>query len=133
MAADPISCHSGSMAKRFLIVDDNERFLETARSKLEGEGVDVVGTARTSAEAVRQATALRPDVVLVDITLGDESGFELARQLIDLSSGRWRVVLISTRAEEDLTELIEASPAVGFLSKSDVSARAIYRLLRTAS
>ncbi len=121
------------MAKRFLIVDDNERFLETARSKLEGEGVDVVGTARTSAEAVRQATALRPDVVLVDITLGDESGFELARQLIDLSSGRWRVVLISTRAEEDLTELIEASPAVGFLSKSDVSARAIYRLLRTAS
>ena len=128
-----ISCDPGSVSERFLIVDDNEEFLQTARSKLEGEGIEIVGTARTGTEAVRQTSTLRPDVVLVDISLADESGFEVARRLVDLPGGRRRVVLISTRSEEDFTELIEESPAVGFVSKAEVSARAIYRLLRRAS
>lgn len=120
------------MAERFLIVDDNEHFLKSARSTLEGQGLEVVGTAHTSAEGVRQAAELRPDVVLVDISLGDESGFDLARQLVDGDHEGRQVILISTLAEEDFTELIRESPAVGFLSKSDLSARAIYEVLRKA-
>ena len=114
------------MAETCLIVDDNTRF-ERARSTLERQGIQVLGTATTIAEALQQAQALRPDVVLVDISLGDESGFELTRRLVD--DLRTRVVLISTRAEDDYADLVATSPAVGFLSKSQLSAGALRELL----
>jgi DNA-binding NarL/FixJ family response regulator len=120
------------VSERFLIVDDNEEFLQAASSKLEAEGVEVVGTARTGTEAVRKTSTLRPDVVLLDISLAEESGFEVARRLVDVPGKGRRVVLISTRSEEDFTELIEESAAVGFVSKAEVSAGAILALLRTA-
>ena len=66
---------------RCLLVDDNTAFLEAARILLGREGVTVAGTASTSAEGLRQASTLRPDVVLVDIALGSENGFDLARRL----------------------------------------------------
>src|SRR6476660_4009504 len=87
---------------RCLIVDDNQPFLDAARLLLEREGVAVVGVATTSAEALRLADELRPDVVLVDILLGGESGFDLARGL----SGR--VILISTQAQSEYVEEIAA-------------------------
>ena len=118
---------------RLLIVDDNERFLELARSSLEREGFEVVGTARTGAEAVRRAADVRPDVVLVDISLGGESGFDVARSLAETSGFQARVLLISTRSEADFHDLIEASPAIGFLSKSELSAGAIHALVRRAA
>jgi DNA-binding NarL/FixJ family response regulator len=121
------------MGLRFLIVDDNEQFLETARSTLERDGIEVVGTATTAAEAVQRAEELTPDVVLVDISLGNDSGFDLTRRLAELRDQHSRVLLISTLDEEDLADLIEASPAVGFLSKSDFSARAISELLSERS
>src|SRR5262245_29105835 len=116
------------MALRLLIVDDNDHFLAAARGLLEREGLDVVALASTSAEAVRSARQVRPDVTLVDIDLGDESGFDLVRQLTG-SADSGRVVLISAYPESDLRDLIDASPAVGFLSKSRLSARAIHDLL----
>jgi DNA-binding NarL/FixJ family response regulator len=96
--------------------------------------VTVVGVASNSAEALRQARALRPDVILVDIGLGDESGFDLARLLArDGQGGSAEVILISARAETDYAELIAESPAAGFLPKPELSARAIGRILgRTA-
>jgi DNA-binding NarL/FixJ family response regulator len=116
-----------------LIVDDNERFLEVARASLERQGLEVVGTARTGAEAVQQAKDVRPDVVLTDIGLGDESGFDVARELAEMDASQTRVLLISTRAEVDFADLIEASPAIGFLPKSELSAEAIQTVLRRAA
>ena len=90
----------------------------------------MVGAAANSAEALRLAGALRPDVILVDIGLGEESGFDLARLLAqDGQGGGAEVILISARAEADYAELIAESPAAGFLVKSDLSARAIDRIL----
>ena len=117
------------MAVRCLIVDDNQRFLRAARTLLEREGLTVAGVARTSAEALRQAETLRPDVVLVDVALGDESGFELVRRLVADHGRGASVILISTRSEAELADAIEVSPAAGFLSKSDLSADAIRGLL----
>ena len=118
------------MALRSLIVDDNTRFLLAARTLLEREGIAVVGVASSSAEAIQLAGALRPDVALVDIDLGDESGFDVARRLAgaDLS----QVVLISAYPEADFAELIAASPAVGFLPKADVSATRLREVLASA-
>jgi two-component system, NarL family, nitrate/nitrite response regulator NarL len=120
------------MPMRSLIVDDNGLFLEAARVLLEREGLSVAGVAATSAEALRQAEALRPDVILVDISLGEESGFDLARRLVEDGLGDDAVViLISTHAEEDLADMIAASPAAGFLPKAELSASAVQRIVES--
>jgi DNA-binding NarL/FixJ family response regulator len=116
------------MALRALIVDDSPRFLEAAHQLLEREGITVAGVASTSAEALERARELRPDVALVDIDLGDESGFNLAR-LIAEAAVPLPVILISTRSKDDLAELIEASPALGYLPKAELSAHAVSDLL----
>jgi DNA-binding NarL/FixJ family response regulator len=107
---------------RCLIVDDNREFLDTARVLLEREGIAVVGVATTSADALRLERELRPNVVLVDLRLGNENGFDLARQLSAT------VILISTHAEDEYAEAIAASPAAGFIPKAHLSASAILRL-----
>jgi DNA-binding NarL/FixJ family response regulator len=111
-------------------VDDNQSFLEAARVLLEREGLRVSGVASTSADALRRAEELRPDVVLVDIMLAGESGFDLARRLVEHDrDGGSAVILISTYAEADFAEMIAESPANGFLPKSELSADAIRRVV----
>ncbi|MCU1655348.1 MAG: putative response regulator [Pseudonocardiales bacterium] len=118
------------MPLRCLLVDDNDAFLEAASALLQQEGVSVVGVASSTAEALRKVRALRPDVILVDIGLGDESGFDLARLLAGDGQGAGAaVIMISARAESDYTELIVESPAAGFLAKPELSARGIERIL----
>jgi CheY-like chemotaxis protein len=114
-------------ALRILIVDDSHHFLHAACEVLEHGGLTVVGTASTIAEALRVAQHLTPDAILVDVDLGEESGFDLAQRLAAVDSTP--VVLISTYAESDLAELIATSPAVGFVTKSEFSASAISNLL----
>jgi DNA-binding NarL/FixJ family response regulator len=113
-----------------VIVDDNEPFLEAARSVLERQGMAVAGVATSGAEAVRLARELRPDVALVDISLGTESGFDVAPLLVEHVG---HVIMISSHDEDDYADLIAESPAVGFLSKTDLSAGAILRLLNAAA
>jgi DNA-binding NarL/FixJ family response regulator len=86
--------------------------------------------ARRRRKALRKAEELRPDVALVDIMLAGESGFELARNLVEhVSDGGPAVILISTHAEADFGDLIAESPATGFLPKSELSADAIRLIL----
>ncbi|GAA1255513.1 response regulator transcription factor [Pseudonocardia aurantiaca] len=118
------------MVLRCLLVDDNPRFLDAARGLLERQGITVVGMASNSAEALQRAAELRPDVTLVDIDLGGESGVELARQLGQTGDvAPSSLILISAHAEQDYVELIAPSTAAGFLSKSDLSATAIRDML----
>jgi DNA-binding NarL/FixJ family response regulator len=110
---------------RCLIVDDSVRFLEAARALLQQQGLQVVGMATNVAQALESASALRPDVALVDVGLGDESGFDVAARIDGVL-----VILTSTQDEQDLADLLEASPAIGFLPKAALSAAAIGELLR---
>jgi CheY-like chemotaxis protein len=122
------------MPLRCLLVDDSDAFLETASLLLEREGLTVAGVASSIAEALQQARALQPDLILVDIGLGSESGFDLARLLAQDGQGRNAdVILISAGAEADYTELIAESPAAGFLAKSELSVSRIGRILGQAS
>jgi DNA-binding NarL/FixJ family response regulator len=108
---------------RCLIVDDSPGFLAAARRLLQRQGITVAGMASTGAEALLQAERLRPDLALVDIDLGEESGLELV-ELLPVPA-----ILISTHDEQDYRELIAASPAIGFLPKTALSAKAIRELL----
>jgi CheY-like chemotaxis protein len=123
--------HTGLV--RCLLVDDNGAFIKTACLLLAREGVVVAGTASSIAEALRQASALRPDVVLVDIALGDENGFELARRLARSGTGGGpAVIMISTRAGADFADMVADCRAAGFLAKDELSAAAIQRILGRA-
>ena len=128
-----MSCDPGSVALRCLIVDDQPSFYEAARDLLEAQGVTVLGCASSASEAIQSVRQLRPEVALVDIDLGPDSGFELARRLADdLQGNSPRVILVSTHDEREFVKLIESSPAVGFIAKTELSAERIYRLLEQA-
>jgi DNA-binding NarL/FixJ family response regulator len=114
---------------RCLLVDDNRAFLETARIFLARDGVTVAGAVSNGAEALRQARALRPDLVLVDIMLGDENGFDLASPLVGSGAA---VIMISSGAEADYADLVAESAAAGFLPKEELSAAGIRRILGQA-
>jgi len=112
-----------------LIVDDSLEFFEAVTQLLAGDGVRVVGFAATSDEAVKEALALRPDVALVDVDLGAESGFDVARLLAGLPGGGPPIVLISAESGSELAELVDASGARGFVSKTDLSGDTIRTIL----
>jgi DNA-binding NarL/FixJ family response regulator len=82
---------------------------------------------------VSSVRELRPEVALVDIDLGADSGFDLARRLAgDVDGDAPRVILVSTHDEREFVKLIEASPAIGFIAKTELSAARIYQLLDRA-
>jgi CheY-like chemotaxis protein len=122
------------VAVRCLIVDDNLEFLEAARDVLARQGVEVVGVADNAAQAVTRAALLRPDVVLLDMYLGQESGLEVASQLTETDEAPSpAIILISTYAEGDLAELLADSPVVAFLPKDQLSGDAIRDALGRAA
>jgi two-component system, NarL family, nitrate/nitrite response regulator NarL len=111
-----------------VIVDDDASFLKAAQTLLESDGVTVAGVASTGADAVERVGVLQPDVVLIDIRLGQESGFDVARQLAANGQAA-ALIMISTHAQEDYADLIAESPVIGFVPKVELSASAIRRVL----
>jgi len=120
---------------RCVIVDDNRNFLDAAVRLLEHQGISVVAVATSLAEGLRCVADLRPDVVLADINLGQESGFDLVERLHQDESAAAPVptILISTHAEEDFADLISASPALAFIPKAALSGAAIRDALGPAA
>ena len=111
-----------------LIVDDHPSFRATARLLLEAEGFAVVGEAANGAEALTQAAALRPDVVLLDVNLPDIDGFDVSARLTTGAEPP-HVVLVSSREARDFGPLVSRSGARGFLSKADLSGSALRELV----
>ena len=121
------------MTLRCVIVDDSPAVLRAASELLERQGVAVVAVAANCEEAMRVIGRARADVVLIDIDLGPESGFDLARRLAATAERPGSPsILTSTHDGRDFATLIAASPAIGFLPKSELSAEAIHRLLTDA-
>lgn len=118
------------MPATVLIVDDHAAFRASARDFLELEGFTVVGEAVDAASALRLARALEPDLVLLDIALPDGSGFEVAAELASLPLD---VVLISSRAQQDLGGRVGECGALGFVSKEHLSGPALRALLEPAA
>ncbi|MEV0838053.1 response regulator [Actinocatenispora sera] len=116
------------MAVRCVLVDDNVPFLRSAAGLLNRQGIDVVAVAADGAAALAVVTRVRPDVVLVDVDLGTESGFAVARQL-DRAAPRPAVIMMSNHAAADFAELVEAGPGLGFVEKPELSGDAIRALL----
>jgi DNA-binding NarL/FixJ family response regulator len=122
------------MPIRCLIVDDNSAFRQEMGGLLKEQGLEVVGGAASAAEALQQIAELRPDVALIDIDLGRDSGLTLATRLMETPGPAIpNVILISTHDEAAFAELIERSSALGFLPKTELSGAAIRRMLASAT
>ena len=126
--------HPLEVPVRCLLVDDSPQFLEAASRLLEGQGLSVAGVASTSADALARVRELEPDVAIVDVDLKGESGFDLAWQLAARSdAATTNTVLTSTRSEADFAELVAVTPALGFITKNELSADGVCAFLSDRS
>jgi DNA-binding NarL/FixJ family response regulator len=102
---------------RVLIVDDQPAFRQIAREVLHLRGYTVVGEAGCSASAIDAAQRLEPDAVLLDVRLGDESGFEVAWAL-GRACPRAAILLVSNQDYGPCRERLRFCGARGFVLKS---------------
>jgi DNA-binding NarL/FixJ family response regulator len=117
---------------RVLIADDQKIVREGLVSLLSLlPGIDVVGAATDGDDAVRQALALRPDVVLMDLNMPRCNGVEATEQLRDRQPGT-RVVVLTTYADDDWVFAALQAGARGFLTK-DAGAEEIRRAIATVA
>lgn len=116
------------MSVTLLIVDDHRSFRDAARRVLESGGFDVVGEAADGETALAAVSALRPDIVLLDVQLPDIDGFEVATRLTGNGHAP-AIVMTSSRDAADFGPLVEQSGARGFVHKADLSGAAISALL----
>jgi two-component system response regulator EvgA len=115
-------------ARRILVVDDHPSFRSCARELLTEEGFEIVGEAEDGAAALALVAELGPDLVLLDVQLPDLNGFEVASRLL-ARHPELRIVLVSSRDRSAYGSAIEASGALGFISKADLSGVALERFL----
>jgi DNA-binding NarL/FixJ family response regulator len=112
-----------------LIVDDHPEFRAAARALLEADGFTVVGEAADGESAIGAVAMLDPELVLLDVQLPDMDGFAIAERLMTGPQPRPAVVLISTRTASSYRRRLAASPALGFIGKSELSAASLSTLL----
>lgn len=100
------------------------------RDLLEEQGISAVGGGAPGTEALTPLVESRPKLVLIDIDFGGDSGLALPRVGEDIDGAELpNVILISTHGESGCAELIEASHALGFLAKMDLSAATGRRMI----
>ena len=114
-----------------LIVDDQSLFRESLHSLLDLQpGCRVVGEAANGEEALRQAGALKPDVILMDVRMPVMDGVEATRQLHDAHPGS-KVIMLTTFDDDEYVFEALRSGAVGYLLK-DTTAVKLYEAVRAA-
>jgi DNA-binding NarL/FixJ family response regulator len=120
----------GMSAPRVLLADDHGAIREALRLMLESHGVTVVGEASDGAVAMRNAAALGPDVVLMDLRMPGVDGITATREIVEAG---WAEVLVLTSFDED--ELVEGAlraGAAGFLLKTTDAATLVDAVRRVA-
>jgi two-component system nitrate/nitrite response regulator NarL len=115
-------------ARRVLLVDDHASFRRCAGALLASEGFEVVGEAADGSEALALAAELAPELVVLDVQLPDLDGFAVAKRLL-AADPALRIVLVSSRERSDYGARIEASGALGFVSKGDLSGDVLEKML----
>jgi DNA-binding NarL/FixJ family response regulator len=123
----PTSAHSpagGTEPTRILIIDDHEISRAACRALLRTEGLDVVADVAAGDQAVTAARALRPDVVIIDVTPAASAGFGIAGRLHALPVPPTVILTSST----DRAQFGARLNGHRFIPKADVSAAAIARL-----
>jgi DNA-binding NarL/FixJ family response regulator len=113
---------------RIMIIDDHEISRTAFCALLRSEGADVVADIGADRDALATARALRPEVVIVDVTPAADTGFGIARRLRALLPGPPAVVLTSSTDRALFGAELDGHV---FIAKADICSAAIARLARS--
>lgn len=116
---------------RVLLADDHGAIREGLRILLEAHGVDVVGEAADGAVAIRNAAALRPDVVLMDLRMPGTDGVAATREIV--ATGSAEVIVLTSFDEDELVAGALRAGAAGFLLKTADAATLVDAVRRVAA
>jgi DNA-binding NarL/FixJ family response regulator len=116
---------------RALVVDDHDLFRRGLVKLLRGEGIDIVGEASGGQAAIRLTSELRPEVVLMDLSMPGVDGLEATRRIIESGSDAHVVILTIADEHESVIEALMVG-AVGYVRK-DESLEAMVAALRAAA
>ncbi|GAC1581878.1 MAG: hypothetical protein NVS3B18_15390 [Candidatus Dormibacteria bacterium] len=117
---------------RVLIADDHPLMRKGLTDILNGvDGIEVVGSAEDGAAAVALAYAVKPDIVLMDISMPGMDGIEATEKLVEMDSAARVVMLTSYSEREKITQALAAG-AVSYLTK-DAPPEAVIRAIRSAA
>jgi two-component system, NarL family, response regulator DegU len=120
-----------STSVRVLLADDHRMLRDGLRRSLEEHGLEVVGEAGTGEETVRLAEELRPEVILMDVTMPLLDGVEATR-LVRARLPECQVVMLTMHADSSVMARAIQAGAVGYLVK-DCSADDVVAAVRTAA
>ena len=118
------------MTVRLMLVDDHRMLREGLRRSMTEAGFDVVGEASDGEEAVRVAGELRPDVVLMDVTMPEMDGVEATRRIV-AEHDDIKVIILTMHADREVLAQAFRAGAVGYLVK-DCSTDEVADTVRTA-
>jgi len=105
-------------AIRVLLVDDHKVIRQALTGALKSEaGIDVIGEAANGQEAIAQAGDLRPDVILMDVSMPIMSGIEATR-IIHEQWPQIRIIGLSMFEEQQRAKAMQNAGAVAYLTKS---------------
>ena len=119
------------MTIRLMLADDHRMLREGLSRSMSEHGFDIVGEARDGVEAVNMATALVPDVVLMDVSMPEMDGVEACRQ-VRAASPNTKVVMLTMHADQEVLANAIRAGACGYLVK-DCSTEEIADAVRMAS
>lgn len=116
---------SATITARILLVDDHEIIRKGLKSILEArKDWEIVGEATTGREAVKKVEELKPDVVVLDISMPELNGLEAVRQIVRIAP-RTEVLVLTMHESEDLVREVLEAGARGYLLKSDAARQLI--------
>ena len=117
---------------RILLCDDHRMMRDGLRAILEKEGFEVVGEVANGRDAIALAADLKPDVVVMDISMPDLNGIDATRLLLARSPGT-KVIGLSMNSDRRYVVAMFAAGAVGYLLKSSASEELIQAVRAVAS
>jgi two-component system response regulator DegU len=119
------------MSLRLILVDDHKMLREGLRRSLEELGFAVIAEAGDGEEGVRLAAAMRPDVMLMDVSMSEMDGVEATRQIVERNPNA-KVVMLTMHADRDVVDRALKAGAVGYLTK-DCSIDEVAEAVRMAA
>lgn len=119
------------MGLTVLLVDDHTMLRQGLRRGLEAEGITVVGEAGDGEAAVRLALELRPDVVLMDVSMPNVDGIEASRRLLRADS-RQKVIILTMHMDRNIIGMALRAGVAGYLTK-DCSMTEVVEAIRLAT